>query len=227
MEIDSEAWQRAVIAGAKELDIDVSLVQAHAMGMHAGELIQWNRVSNLTTITDPVEVAIKHYVDCLALVNMIPNGARILDAGAGGGFPGLPIKIVRPDLSVTLVDSVRKKTSFLNYSIGKLGLRGIHAVHGRLEALAEQSSHRGTYDVVVSRAFSALENFASLALPFLTTGGSLLALKGPQAECDHEISAVADDDTIILAGTRFSIHIRRYALPVLGDQRRLVRLTPA
>lgn len=225
MDIDSEAWQWTVIAGAGELGVNVSLEQAQAMSVHAGELIQWNRISNLTAITDAVEVAIKHHVDSLALVNMIPERARVLDAGAGGGFPGLPIKIVRPDLSITLVDSVRKKTSFLNYTIGKLNLRGIHAVHGRLEDLADQSSYRGNFDVVVSRAFSALEHFAALALPFLTTGGSLLALKGPQAESDHEIDGIADDDTLVLAGTRFKIRIHRYTLPVLGDQRRLVRLT--
>ena len=224
MEIDSEAWQWTVIAGAAELGVEVSPEQAQAMSVHAGELLQWNRISNLTAITDSVEVAIKHHVDSLALVNMIPEGARVLDAGAGGGFPGLPIKIIRPDLSITLVDSVRKKTSFLNYTIGKLNLRDIHAVHGRLEDLSEQSTYRGNFDVVICRAFSALEDFASLTLPFLSSGGSLLAMKGPQAEHDHEIDDIAEDETLVLAGIRFKVHIHRYTLPVLGDQRRLVRL---
>jgi 16S rRNA (guanine527-N7)-methyltransferase len=226
MNIDSEAWQWTVIAGASELGVAVSPEQARAMSVHAGEMLQWNRTSNLTAITDPMEVAIKHHVDSLALVNMIPEGARALDAGAGGGLPGLPIKIVRPDLSITLVDSVRKKISFLNYTIGKLNLRDIHAVHGRLEDLAADSNYRRNVDLVICRAFSALEDFAALALPFLVPGGSLLAMKGPQAEHDHEIDDVADDGTLTLAGTRFHIHIHRYTLPILGDQRRLVRLTP-
>lgn len=225
MDIESEAWQRTVIAGAGELGVEVTPEQAQAMSVHAGELLQWNRISNLTAITDSIEVAIKHHVDSLVLVNMIAEGARVLDAGAGGGFPGLPVKIVRPDLSIFLVDSVRKKTSFLNYTIGKLKLRDIHAVHGRMEDLATQSLYRGNFDVVISRAFSALEAFAALSLPFLSPGGILLAMKGPQAEHDHEIEDIADDDTIVLAGTRFKIHIHRYTLPVLGDQRRLVRLT--
>jgi 16S rRNA (guanine527-N7)-methyltransferase len=227
MNIDSAAWQWTVIAGASELGVEVTPEQARSMSVHAGEMLQWNRISNLTAITDPMEVAIKHHVDSLALVNMIPAGARVLDAGAGGGLPGLPLKIVRPDLSLTLVDSVRKKISFLNYTIGKLNLRGIHAVHGRLEDLAANPTYRGTFDLVVCRAFSALEDFATLTLPFLVPGGRLLAMKGPQAEHDHEIDDLAEDGTINLAGTRFKIHIHRYTLPVLGDQRRLVRLTPA
>lgn len=225
MDVDSESWQRTVIAGAGELGVEVSPEQARAMSIHARELLQWNRVSNLTAITDTVDVAIKHHVDCLAVVNMIPESARVLDAGTGGGFPGLPIKIVRPDLSIVLVDSVRKKTSFLNYTIGKLNLHNIQAVHGRLEDLGDQSPYRGNFDVVICRALSALEDFAALSLPFLSASGSLMAMKGPQAEHDHEIDDIADDATLVFAGTRFKIDIHRYILPVTGDQRRLVRLT--
>jgi 16S rRNA (guanine527-N7)-methyltransferase len=226
MEVDSEAWQWTVIAGAGELGIEVSPEQARAMSIHARELLQWNRVSNLTAITDSVEVAIKHHVDSLAAVNMIPQGAQVLDAGAGGGFPGLPIKIVRPDLSITLVDSVRKKTSFLNYTIGKLKLSNIQAVHGRLEDLGAQSAYRAKFDVVICRALSALEDFVALSLPFLCARGSLMAMKGPQAEHDHEIDDI-DDDVLVLAGNRLKIDIHRYTLPVIGDERRLVRLTRA
>jgi 16S rRNA (guanine527-N7)-methyltransferase len=225
MDVDSEAWQRTVIAGADKLGVKVSMEQAQAMSVHAEGLLQWNRITNLTAITDSMAVAIKHHVDSLVLVNRIPKGARVLDAGAGGGFPGLPIKIARPDLSIILVDSVRKKISFLNYTIGKLNLRDIKAVHGRLEDLALQSTYRGKFDMVTCRALSALEEFAALSLPFLSPNGSLIAMKGPQAEHDHEIDDIADDDTLVLAGTRFKIHIHRYTLPVLGDQRRLVRLT--
>lgn len=225
MDVDSESWQWTVIAGAGELGVKVSPEQARAMSVHARELLQWNRVSNLTAITDAVEVAIKHHVDCLAAVNMIPEGARVLDAGAGGGFPGLPIKIVRPDLSIVLVDSVRKKTSFLNYTIGKLNLRDIQAVHGRLEDLGDHLPYRGNFDVVICRALSALEDFAALSLPFLSASGSLMAMKGPQAEHDHELLDITDNATLVLAGTRFKIDIHRYTLPVIGDQRRLVRLT--
>lgn len=224
--LDSEAWLRMVIAGANALDVAVTPLQAQAMGLHARELIQWNRVSNLTAITDPAEVAIKHYVDSLAPMALIPKGARVLDVGSGGGFPGLPIKIVRMDIDVTLVDSVRKKTSFLNYAIGKLNMKGIHAIHARIEDLAINPAFRGRFDIVISRAFAALENFAAMSVPFLAPGGSLLAMKGPQAEHDHETGAMDDAQTVVFNGNRFKLEIRRYTLPTLGDQRRLVRLMP-
>lgn len=225
--IDSDAWRRVVIAGAAQLGVEVSDEQVRCMAVHAGELLTWNRISNLTAITDPMQVAVKHVVDSLAPVAMIPPRASVLDAGAGGGFPGLPIKIVRPDLTITLVDSVRKKISFLNYVIGKLHLSGIRGVHGRLEDLAAHPAYRGRFDMVVCRAFSSLADFARLTLPFLCAGGSLLALKGPQAEHDHEIDEIDPSGALILAGTRFRIRIQRYTLPVLGDERRLVRLTRA
>ena len=224
--LDSEAWLQMVIAGANALGVKVTLPQAQAMSLHARELTQWNRVSNLTAITDPVEMAIKHYVDSLAPMASIPKGARVLDVGSGGGFPGLPIKIVRTDIDVTLVDSVRKKTSFLNYAIGKLNLKGIHAMHARIEALAIDPAFRGRFDIVISRAFAALENFAAMSVLFLAPGGSLLAMKGPQAEHDHETGAMDDSKTVVFNGTRFKLEISSYTLPILGDQRRMVRLLP-
>lgn len=222
--IDPQAWRQALIAGAGELGVVVTVEQAQAMRAHADELLTWNRKVNLTAITDVRQVAIKHFVDSLVPVPLIPQGSRVMDAGTGGGFPGLPIKIVRPDLSLTLVDSVRKKVSFLNYTIGKLSLREVHAVHGRLEDLADHCDYRGRFDLVICRAFSSIADFVRLTLPFLCPSGSLLALKGPQVEHDHEIDDVADDGSLALAGIPFRITIHRYALPMLGDQRRLVHL---
>lgn len=226
MKIDSEPWRQTVVEGASALGLDVSVDQARIMGRHALELLQWNRITNLTTITDPLEVALKHYVDALAAVPLIGDGARVLDAGSGGGFPGIPLNIVRPDLSVTMVDSVRKKVSFLKHAIRTLGLREIDAFHGRLEELAGSPAFCGRFDIVVCRAFSSLENFVSLALPFLSPGGSLLAMKGPQADHDHEILNRKDEGTIIFNGISLAIHIYRYRLPRLDAQRSLVRLTP-
>ncbi|WP_319408889.1 16S rRNA (guanine(527)-N(7))-methyltransferase RsmG [uncultured Desulfosarcina sp.] len=226
MEIDSEKWRQTVIEGALAFGLAVTDSQARTMGGHALELLQWNRVTNLTTITDPLEVAIKHYVDALAATPWIGDGLRVLDAGSGGGFPGIPLNIVRPDLTVTLVDSVRKKISFLKHAIRSLGLKGIAAVHGRLEDLCRQPGYSGKYDLVVCRAFSSLEDFAQTALPFLSQGGSLLAMKGPQTDPTHEAVNLRNDGTIILSGISFSIQIHRYHLPVLNAQRSVVILTP-
>jgi len=226
VKIDSDQWRQTVITGALAMGVAVSVDQARAMQRHARELLQWNRTTNLTAITDPLQVAVKHYVDALAAVSRISDGARILDAGSGGGFPGIPLKIVRPDLSVTLVDSVRKKVSFLKYAVRTLSLSGINAVHGRLEDLGRLPPYRRRFDLVVCRAFSSLDDFAKLTRPFLSPGGSLLAMKGPQANHAHETENRKDGGAIILGGTSFSMHIDRYRLPVLDARRRLVWLTP-
>ena len=223
MKIDSDQWQRTVIEGAAALAIEVTGDRARAMGAHARLLLEWNRTTNLTAITDPVEVAVKHYVDSLAAACWIGDAARILDAGSGGGFPGIPLKILRPDFSITLVDSVRKKVSFLKHAIRTVGLEGIEAVHGRLEALGESPRYRGAFDMVVCRAFSSLETFAERTADFLAPGGSLLALKGPQT--DHPLEAAEDGSTIRLGGRSFSIHVHHYQLPILNLQRRAVMLT--
>jgi len=224
MKIDSGQWQRTVIEGASTLGLTVTVEQARAMGMHARLLLEWNRTTNLTAITDPMAVAVKHDVDSLAAVRWIGEAVRILDAGSGGGFPGIPLKILRPDLSITLVDSVRKKISFLKHTIRTIGLEGIEAVHGRLEVLGESPRYRGAFDMVVCRAFSSLDTFAERAGGFLASGGSLLALKGPQT--DHACETAENGSTIRLGGRSFAIQVDHYALPILNLQRRAVRLTP-
>ncbi len=226
MEIDSEKWRQTLIEGALALGLTMTVGQARTMGEHALELLQWNRVTNLTTITDPLDVALKHYVDALAAAPWIGNRARVMDAGSGGGFPGLPLAILRPDLSVTLVDSVRKKVSFLKHAIRTLGLSDIDAVHGRLEDLCLLPEYRGKFDRVVCRAFSSLEDFANLALPYLSPCGCLLAMKGLRTNHSQEIANQKGDGSIILGGTSFSVHIHHYRLPFLDAQRSLVRLTP-
>ena len=226
MKIDSDAWRQTIIDGASALGLTVGADQALAMGRHAMELLQWNQITNLTTITEPEDVALKHYVDAMAAAAWIDDGARVLDVGSGGGFPGIPLTILRPDLSIVLVDSVRKKVSFLKHAIRTLGLSGIRAVHGRLEELRLMPEFRGRFDRVVCRAFSSLDVFADLTLPFLAPGGSLLAMKGPQANhaCDNE--TIEDDGPIVLGGTSFWMRIHRYRLPQLDARRRLVMLRP-
>lgn len=233
MDIDSDAWRQFLIDGAAHLGIRVSPDQAAAMGCHAREMLQWNRVSNLTTIVDPAAVAIKHDVDCLVLANFLEKDKTVVDAGSGAGFPGIPLKILRPDLCVTMVDSVRKKVSFLNYIIGMLNLSDIRAVHGRLEALGKMADYRMRFDHVVCRAFSSLETFAELGLSFLKPGGTLLALKGPQASRDAEMGdhtpgtgTLKDGEIVKFSNQSVHIRMHAYELPFSEGQRTLVQLTP-
>ncbi|MDL2268768.1 16S rRNA (guanine(527)-N(7))-methyltransferase RsmG [Desulfosarcina sp. OttesenSCG-928-A07] len=225
MDIDDGNWQKLLMDGAARLGVFVSPDHAAAMGRHAREMLHWNTVSNLTTIVDPAAVALKHYVDSLAAAKFATQGAIVLDAGSGAGFPGIPLKILRPDLTVTLVDSVRRKISFLNYVISVLKLAGITAVHGRLEALGKMPEYRMRFDQVICRAFSSLEEFAAKGLFFLKPGGMLLAMKGPQASHDHETGTLHRSDIIFLAKHAFRIRMHAYELPFSGDQRLLVQLT--
>lgn len=178
MHIGSQKWSDLIIEGAWAFDIGVSHRQAGQFAAHAAELVRWNRKINLTAITDPFEVAVKHFLDSLPAVRHIPEGATLLNIGSGGGFPGLPLKILMPSLAVTLIDSSRKKVNFLKHVIRTLHLKNIEALQIRAEDLAHDPLYRNRFDVVVSRAVSSLALFRGLALPFLIGGGTHLGLEG-------------------------------------------------
>ncbi len=152
-------------------------------------LSEWNEKINLTAITEREEVWTKHFYDSLVGEKYIPNGARVLDIGSGAGFPGVPIKIIRPDLDVTLLDSVGKKVNFLSLVINELGLVGIKAVHSRIEDLTEKES----FDIVTARAVARLNVLVEYALPFVKIGGAFLAYKSVLSEEEIEEARTALD----------------------------------
>jgi 16S rRNA (guanine527-N7)-methyltransferase len=159
------------------------------------ELLRWNRTYNLTAITDPLEGIEKHLVDSLTLLPLLAGNERLLDLGSGGGFPGLPLMIARPALSIVSVDSVAKKIHFQRHAARLLGLGGFEALHARAESLPDRYGYAGGFDVVVSRAFAALPAFAALALPCLQPRGRILAMKGAEgekelAEAEGELAAL-------------------------------------
>lgn len=223
----SAPWQRFLRDQGRAMGLDISAEQAGQLGRHAAELERWNQKINLTAITDPFEAAVKHFLDSLAPVQWIPAGAVLLDIGSGGGFPGLPLKIHRPDLPITLVEATGKKVSFLTQVIRLLELDGIQALHGRAEAPEDFPGLPGACDVVICRALAALDKFVVLAHPFLRPGGRLIAMK--QENPDREI---ADLDRLtferrgreVPATNLFSVQIRDYRLPWSGDRRSLVIL---
>ena len=145
------------------------------------ELVEWNRVVNLTAIVDPNEVAAKHFLDSLSVARVTPDealaGGNLVDVGSGAGFPGLPLKIAWPGLNVTLVDSVGKKAAFLRHVVDALGLEGVEVEVGRAEALAHEARLREGFDVVASRAVAKMAELAELTLPFCKPGGIVVAQK--------------------------------------------------
>ncbi len=140
-------------------------------------LIEWNEKMNLTAITAHDEVVDKHFVDSISCQRLIPEGASVADVGTGAGFPGIPLKIVRDDISVTLMDSLAKRLSFLDTVISELGLEKAETVHTRAED-AGHSAHREAYDVAIARAVANLPVLCEYCLPLVKCGGVFLALKG-------------------------------------------------
>lgn len=148
-------------------------------------LLEVNAHTNLTAITNPREIEIKHFKDSLTVLSYIKEKDKVLDIGAGAGFPGLPLRIEK-DFDLTLIDSVNKKVVFMNEVIEKLGLKNTRAIHTRAEDYAREK--RESFDVVVSRAVANMATLSEYALPFLKVGGLFIALKGPKAEEELEVS---------------------------------------
>ena len=225
MQISSKEWSDLIIEGAATFDIDLNHSQTRQFAVHATELVRWNRKINLTAITDPFEVAIKHFLDSLPAARFLPKDATLLDIGSGGGFPGLPLKVLLPSLSITLIDGSRKKVNFLKHVIRTLKLDNIEALHIRAEDLANDPLYRNRFNVIISRAVSSLELFCRLALPLLTDGGAMLALKG---------DVVIDEINELLGGgagdggdpktvrRQFSVTVEKFLLPFLNSNRSIV-----
>ncbi|KEQ35422.1 16S rRNA (guanine(527)-N(7))-methyltransferase GidB [Streptococcus mitis] len=147
-------------------------------------LVKWNEKINLTAITDKEEVYLKHFYDSIApiLQGLIPNETiKLLDIGAGAGFPSLPMKILYPQLDVTIIDSLNKRINFLQLLAQELDLDGVHFYHGRAEDLAQDKNFRAQYDFVTARAVARMQVLSELTIPYLKVGGKLLALKASNA----------------------------------------------
>lgn len=186
--------------------------RAAAFNRYAEMLRERNEKINLTAITEPEEVKVKHFLDSCSAAELLPGGASVLDIGSGAGFPGLPLKIVRPDLTVTLLDSVNKKVAFVSDVVAELKLSGVTAVHARIEDFP----HKGEYDAVVSRAVAELSTLAEYALPFVKIGGAFIAYKSEKAESEAEAAA----SVITLLGGR--IREIREAFVAAGLTRKLI-----
>jgi 16S rRNA (guanine527-N7)-methyltransferase len=172
-----------LVDGCAALDIELNDRQLFKFEKYLSLLLEWNQKFNLTAIKDPKEIIVQHFLDSISVLklNIIKSHYSILDMGSGAGFPGIPIKIMLPQISLTLVDSVQKKTGFQSEVINQLELRGSEAVHARAEDLARDIKRREAYDAVVSRAVAELRVLSEYCLPFVKLKGYFISHKGPGA----------------------------------------------
>ena len=164
-------------------------------------LIEWNKVMNLTGITEYEEVNEKHFIDSLSIVKVVDINKinTVIDVGTGAGFPGIPMKIAFPHLKITLLDSLNKRIKFLNTVIEELGLKDIHTIHGRAEDYARQSEYREQYDLCVSRAVANLSTLSEYCIPYVRISGMFVPYKS--GEIDEEVKA-AQTAIKVLGGTQ-------------------------
>ena len=181
-----------------ELNIMLNEKQKNQFYKYMNLLIEWNEKINLTAITEPREVILKHFVDSLTISKYIKENAYIADIGTGAGFPGIPLKILRDDINIVLVDSLNKRIKFLDIIIDELQLENIKTVHARAEEFGRNKEYREKFDYVTSRAVANLSTLSEYLIPLTKVNGTCLCMKGPDA--NEEINN-AKNAIKILGGT--------------------------
>ena len=177
-----------------EFGVEITDGIKEKLNLYGNLLLEWNEKINLTAITEPEEVLVKHFYDCILFLKHvnIPKNATLVDVGTGAGFPGMVLKIVRPDINVTLLDSLNKRLIFLNEVIENLGLTGIETIHSRAEDAGKNKLHREKYDIVTARAVANLPVLLEYCVPLARTGGQFVSMKGPSAfeEAENSKNAI-------------------------------------
>ena len=173
-----------LLKGAPRLGLELGNREIEQFLRYKELLKEWNTKINITAITDDEEIDVKHFLDSLTpfIAGIFSDDKKVIDIGTGGGFPGLPLKIVNPSLQVTLLDSLNKRIKFLNEVISNLALDGIEAIHGRAEELSNKPIYREQYDVCISRAVASLDTLSEYCIPFVKVGGHFISMKGPDVE---------------------------------------------
>lgn len=209
--------QDILVNGASEMGLSFNDSTLLAFETFAVELQKWNRKINLTSIIKSEDFAVKHILDSLSLATHLDRKDILSDIGSGAGFPSIPLKILFPELSVVSVDSVEKKILFQKHLARTLGLKQFEAIHARVENM--NLSHSKCFTVIVSRAFSDLDLFVSLAAPLLTEDGSIIAMKGPLAKQE----LISCEQSLAAAGFYVKL-INQYKLPFNKGERSLIIL---
>ncbi|WP_094606616.1 Ribosomal RNA small subunit methyltransferase G [Sporomusa silvacetica DSM 10669] len=212
-------FQDILAKAAAEYGLSLVPEQLAALDNYYQRLLVWNEKINLTAITEPYEVAVKHMIDSLSCYReeLFTPGVSLIDVGTGAGFPGIPLKIFQQDIKLTLMDSLNKRLNFLREVIDELALDGVYTVHARAEEAGKNKQYREQYQLAVSRAVARLNVLCELCLPFVKVGGWFIALKGAQYEDEVREAAKA----VNLLGGKIE-NITPVILPGLTDKRAVI-----
>ena len=213
------AFEDILARRAAEAQIALTPEQIGRFAVYYEMLTDWNTRMNLTALTAPEDVAVKHIIDSLTAYDatLFDEAATLIDVGTGAGLPGIPLALYAPHIAVTLMDALQKRVRFLREVTAAMGLTNTRCIHARAEEAARQAEHRERYDIAVSRAVARMPVLLAYTLPLVRVGGTLLALKGrAYAEEAAEGAATAN----ILGGGR--IHARPVHLPGLDDVRAIL-----
>ena len=217
--MDFEEFKKKMKFYLEELSIMFNEEQYKKFYKYMNLLIEWNEKINLTAITNKEDIILKHFIDSLTISKYIDKNSKLIDVGTGAGFPGIPIKIYRDDLEITLLDSLNKRVNFLNEVIKELKLENIVAIHGRAEEIGRNKKYREYFDVATSRAVANLSTLSEYLVPFVKEDGIIISMKGDNIEEEQEEAKRA----IKVLGAKIK-KIDKFELPKSDIKRSLVIL---
>ena len=217
--MEKEDFFKLIEEYSNQLQIKLNEKQKEQFYNYMKLLIEWNEKINLTAIVEPKEIVLKHFVDSLTISKYIKENSYIADVGTGAGFPGIPLKILRADIKVVLVDSLNKRIKFLDEVINKLELTNIKTIHSRAEEFGQNKEYREKFDIVTSRAVANLATLSEYLLPLAKIEGKCLCMKGPDIE--EEIKN-GENAIEILGGTIENVY--QFNLPQSDIKRTIIEI---
>lgn len=215
--MEKEKFKELMCSYGKMIDILFNDEQLNKFYNYMNLLLEWNEKINLTAITNPEEIVLKHFIDSLTINKYIEKNKNIVDVGTGAGFPGIPLKIYRPDVKITLVDSLNKRIIFLNEVIDNLKLNDIYTVHSRIEDFGKDKKYREKFDYVTARAVANLSVLSEYLIPITKVNGKCICMKGSEIEEEVDNSKNA----IKILGGKIE-KIEKFDLPNTDISRNLV-----